>query len=47
MSDSVTDSIDAARPMLFQPFIIRGLTLKNRLVVPPMVAGLRFRKENQ
>src|SRR5215472_9737383 len=23
--------------MLFQPFTIRGLTLKNRLVVPPMV----------
>jgi 2,4-dienoyl-CoA reductase-like NADH-dependent reductase (Old Yellow Enzyme family) len=25
------------RPKLFQPFTIRGLTLKNRLVVPPMV----------
>jgi 2,4-dienoyl-CoA reductase-like NADH-dependent reductase (Old Yellow Enzyme family) len=25
------------RPMLFEPFTIRGLTLKNRLVVPPMV----------
>ena len=37
MSDSVTDSIDAAWPMLFQPFTIRGLTVKNRLVVPPMV----------
>ena len=24
-------------PLLFQPFKIRGLTLKNRLVVPPMV----------
>jgi 2,4-dienoyl-CoA reductase-like NADH-dependent reductase (Old Yellow Enzyme family) len=23
--------------MLFEPFRIRGLTLKNRLVVPPMV----------
>ena len=23
--------------MLFEPFTIRGLTLKNRLVVPPMV----------
>jgi 2,4-dienoyl-CoA reductase-like NADH-dependent reductase (Old Yellow Enzyme family) len=28
---------DAARPMLFEPLAIRGLTLKNRLVVPPMV----------
>ena len=37
MSASVTDSIDGARPLLFQPFKIRGLTLKNRLVVPPMV----------
>src|SRR5712672_267919 len=31
------DSSDAARPKLFQPLTIRGLTLKNRLVVPPMV----------
>jgi 2,4-dienoyl-CoA reductase-like NADH-dependent reductase (Old Yellow Enzyme family) len=37
MSASVTDSIDRARPLLFQPFKIGGLTLKNRLVVPPMV----------
>jgi hypothetical protein len=37
MSASVTDSINRARPMLFQPFKINGLTLKNRLVVPPMV----------
>ena len=37
MSASVTDSTDCARPMLFQPFQVRGLTLKNRLVVPPMV----------
>src|SRR5437868_15508297 len=37
MSASVTDSIDGARPLLFEPFRIRGLTLKNRLVVPPMV----------
>jgi 2,4-dienoyl-CoA reductase-like NADH-dependent reductase (Old Yellow Enzyme family) len=37
MSAPVTDSIDGAQPMLFQPFKIRGLTLKNRLVVPPMV----------
>ena len=28
---------DLAQPKLFQPFQIRGLTLKNRLVVPPMV----------
>ena len=31
------DRDDPARPMLFQPFKIRGLTLRNRLVVPPMV----------
>src|SRR6202046_1629159 len=37
MSDSVTDSFASARPLLFQPFKVRGLTLKNRLVVPPMV----------
>src|ERR1700686_5653523 len=37
MSDSANDNIDAARPLLFQPVKIRGLTLKNRLVVPPMV----------
>src|ERR1700737_1720202 len=37
MSAPVTNSNDSARPMLFQPFNIRGLTLKNRLVVPPMV----------
>src|SRR6478609_1899381 len=35
MSDSPTT--DLVRPLLFQPFTIRGLTLKNRLVVPPMV----------
>src|SRR5271163_4894363 len=28
---------ETARPKLFQPFTIRGLTLRNRLVVPPMV----------
>ena len=28
---------DLAQPKLFQPFAVRGLTLKNRLVVPPMV----------
>src|SRR5258708_34998235 len=37
MSAPDTDSIESANPMLFQPFKIRGLTLKNRLVVPPMV----------
>src|ERR1700693_1819631 len=35
MSASDTDIPDA-RPMLFQPFKIRGLTLKNRLGVPPV-----------
>src|ERR1700735_5716799 len=28
---------EGARPMLFEPLTIRRLTLKNRLVVPPMV----------
>src|SRR6202051_2759124 len=38
MSDLATiDSIAPARPLLFQPFKVRGLSLKNRLVVPPMV----------
>jgi 2,4-dienoyl-CoA reductase-like NADH-dependent reductase (Old Yellow Enzyme family) len=37
MSSSVTDSVASVGPLLFQPFKIRGLTLKNRLVVPPMV----------
>ncbi|MGA7808769.1 NADH:flavin oxidoreductase/NADH oxidase [Bradyrhizobium sp.] len=36
MSDGIHGGA-AARPRLFQPFHIRGLTLKNRLVVPPMV----------
>src|SRR4051812_36620914 len=36
MSASVAEN-DATRPLLFQPFRIRDLTLKNRLVVPPMV----------
>src|SRR3981189_383863 len=35
--DQSSASVDPARPLLFQPFSIRGLTLKNRLVVPPMV----------
>jgi hypothetical protein len=37
MSDLAIDTVAPARPLLFQPFNIRGLTLKNRLVVPPMV----------
>jgi 2,4-dienoyl-CoA reductase-like NADH-dependent reductase (Old Yellow Enzyme family) len=37
MSLQSSESSDTARPLLFQPFTIRGLTLKNRLVVPPMV----------
>jgi 2,4-dienoyl-CoA reductase-like NADH-dependent reductase (Old Yellow Enzyme family) len=37
MSDGLTGGGNGARPMLFQPLAIRGLTLKNRLVVPPMV----------
>ena len=37
MTDGPIDGGKAARPKLFQPFAIRGLTLKNRLVVPPMV----------
>ena len=37
MSDLAIDTAAPARPFLFQPFNNRGLTLKNRLVVPPMV----------
>ena len=37
MQDRLNDNSKTARPMLFQPLTIRGLTLKNRLVVPPMV----------
>jgi 2,4-dienoyl-CoA reductase-like NADH-dependent reductase (Old Yellow Enzyme family) len=37
MTSPASGSTDASRPLLFQPFAIRGLTLKNRLVVPPMV----------
>jgi 2,4-dienoyl-CoA reductase-like NADH-dependent reductase (Old Yellow Enzyme family) len=36
VTDSPTNG-GAARPKLFEPLTIRGLTLKNRLVVPPMV----------
>jgi 2,4-dienoyl-CoA reductase-like NADH-dependent reductase (Old Yellow Enzyme family) len=37
MSAAAAENVDATRPLLFQPFRIRDLTLKNRLVVPPMV----------
>ena len=37
MSDGPTNGCTTARPKLFEPFTIRGLALKNRLVVPPMV----------
>jgi 2,4-dienoyl-CoA reductase-like NADH-dependent reductase (Old Yellow Enzyme family) len=37
MNDGSINGGQAARPMLFEPLSIRGLTLKNRLVVPPMV----------
>ena len=37
MTDGSFNGGKTAGPMLFQPFVVRGLTLKNRLVVPPMV----------
>ena len=37
MSALPSDTVERARPLLFQPLKIRELTLKNRLVVPPMV----------
>jgi 2,4-dienoyl-CoA reductase-like NADH-dependent reductase (Old Yellow Enzyme family) len=37
MDDGSINGGATARPMLFEPLEIRGLTLKNRLVVPPMV----------
>src|SRR5690349_19098938 len=37
VTDGSPNGNGAARPLLFEPFAIRGLTLKNRLVVPPMV----------
>jgi len=37
MMDGPTNGGKAPSPMLFEPLTIRGLTLKNRLVVPPMV----------
>jgi 2,4-dienoyl-CoA reductase-like NADH-dependent reductase (Old Yellow Enzyme family) len=35
--DEANNGRETAQPKLFQPFTIRGLTIKNRLVVPPMV----------
>src|ERR1700733_789328 len=37
MMDGSTNGGQMPSPVLFQPLAIRGLTLKNRLVVPPMV----------
>src|SRR3954464_2179142 len=37
MNDGSINGGQTPRPMLFEPYSIRGLTLKNRLVVPPMV----------
>src|ERR1700716_3471534 len=37
MMDGSTNGGQRQTPMLFRPLAIRGLTLKNRLVVPPMV----------
>jgi 2,4-dienoyl-CoA reductase-like NADH-dependent reductase (Old Yellow Enzyme family) len=37
MNDGSINGGQAARPKLFEPLSIRGLRLKNRLVVPPMV----------
>jgi 2,4-dienoyl-CoA reductase-like NADH-dependent reductase (Old Yellow Enzyme family) len=37
MQDRLNDGGTTGAPMLFQPLTIRGLTLKNRVVVPPMV----------
>jgi 2,4-dienoyl-CoA reductase-like NADH-dependent reductase (Old Yellow Enzyme family) len=37
MMHGSTNGSQTPTPMLFQPLSIRGLTLKNRLVVPPMV----------
>jgi 2,4-dienoyl-CoA reductase-like NADH-dependent reductase (Old Yellow Enzyme family) len=37
MDDGSINDGKTARRMLFEPMTIRGLTLKNRLVVPPMV----------
>ena len=37
MLDRSINDGNTTRPMLFEPMKLRGLTLKNRLVVPPMV----------
>lgn len=37
MTDGEAKGNGGTRPKLFEPLTIRGLTLKNRLVVPPMV----------
>jgi 2,4-dienoyl-CoA reductase-like NADH-dependent reductase (Old Yellow Enzyme family) len=37
VSEGANNGDGASQPKLFQPFTIRNLTLKNRLVVPPMV----------
>src|SRR5437660_5064640 len=37
MTEGSINGDKTARPMLFQPLAIRGLELRNRLVVPPMV----------
>ena len=37
MPATTADTVVPAPPLLFQPIKLRGLTLKNRLVVPPMV----------
>jgi 2,4-dienoyl-CoA reductase-like NADH-dependent reductase (Old Yellow Enzyme family) len=37
MQDRLNDGGKTAGPMLFRPLTIRDLTLKNRMVVPPMV----------
>ncbi len=37
MTDGMISDEKAEWPMLFQPLKLRGLSLKNRLVVPPMV----------
>jgi 2,4-dienoyl-CoA reductase-like NADH-dependent reductase (Old Yellow Enzyme family) len=37
VTDGPTRDSEAAPPKLFQPLALRGLTLKNRMVVPPMV----------
>jgi 2,4-dienoyl-CoA reductase-like NADH-dependent reductase (Old Yellow Enzyme family) len=41
MSDSIPRSVDPARPLLFQPFEIRGLKLKNRQSFKPLIALMK------